>query len=146
MVLFTMGLNPHPVWCRLMFNNWLSEEKTKHFCGACLLPWCKYCHHGWFQAAGMMSLTTELGRQEYNPLSWVAQVPVHHCTWPWRRVQVTMWPLLERGKQIPLKNAPFLETKGPLPSGTPGSCWYLHPPKPVGFTKFDLFELWHFPP
>ena len=50
-------------------------------CSVCPFLWCKYLHHGWFQAAYMTSLNTEIGRDVHiiiSPASMSWYVPAHH--------------------------------------------------------------------
>lgn len=38
------------------------EKKTSFSCSVCSFLWCKYSHHGCFQATNEMPLNTEVGR------------------------------------------------------------------------------------
>ena len=73
--------------------------------------------------------------------------PGYHCIWPWSPSpsHSSMWPVLERSKQILPKRS--LLSRGQVTTSL-WSPWLLlipPPPKAVGFT-FNLFEWWHFPP
>ena len=49
-------------------HDWLSRGKKSLVYNICQFPWCKYFHHGQFQATNMTSLNEELGRNVHIQL------------------------------------------------------------------------------
>lgn len=67
---------------KCLFNNWFSETNKEInnllIFSPCWFAWCKYTYHGRFQTANLMSLNSELRRDQF---SWSQHrlAPAHHC-------------------------------------------------------------------
>ena len=97
------------VVCWQILNNWLSKQnkKTTHLiCSSCQFPWCKYSHHGQFQATDVMSLNVNLRRDVHNGLLRASVSGLHHTIgfrgsgWGWENRKTIQYYWRENWGQL----------------------------------------------
>ena len=69
MLLRTLCTFSRSQWCTGKYLTTGSPGRKALICSIWLFPWCKYFHHGWFQAVSVKSLSVALGRDMHGELS-----------------------------------------------------------------------------